>query len=184
VTTYRQRSELEESALRTLIAALEVRGFNVVDVGCPELDPSDPLNIDARLNIDGDDWAVEHCRIVHDPEKIAAERYAEESLFAFGNQTASEYGIRIMVGFYLPRWPEEQKPPIAFFERIKERIRVSAQSGTNDRDSECQIYVSPGDPAFEFSFFSTDDPLIRNQLLKGLKVPLLKKQDKQFLPAR
>lgn len=179
-----RRTDFEESALRSLISTLQSKGHNVADVGCPELDPSDPLNIDARFQIDDITWAVEHCRIVYDPDMIAAHKYAEENLRPFGDELASKYGIRLTVALYPPRWQRGQNPPIAFFNRIKKRIEASAQSGLIDQDGECQIYVNAEGPEFEMSFFTSNDPLIRNQLLNGLKEPLLKKHDKQFMPAR
>jgi hypothetical protein len=39
-------------------------------------------------------WAVEHCRIVYDPDMIAAQQYAEKNLQPFGNEIASKYGVR------------------------------------------------------------------------------------------
>jgi len=179
-----RRTDFEESALRSLISALHARGRNAVDVGCPELDPSDPLNIDARFEIDDVAWAVEHCRIVYDADMIAAHQYAEDSLRPFGNELAHKYGVRLTVALYPPRWQRGQNPPIAFFNRIKKRMEASAQSGLKDQDRECQIYVTAEDPEFEMSFFTANDPLVRNQLLNGLKEPLLKKHEKQFMPAR
>jgi len=156
-----RRTDFEESALRSLISALQLRGHNAVDVGCPELDPSDPLNIDARFEIDDVAWAVEHCRIVYDSDMIAAHQYAEDSLRPFGNELAHKYGVRLTVALYPPRWQLGQNPPIAFFNRIKKRMEASAQSGLKDQDRECQIYVTAGEPEFEISFFTANDPLVR-----------------------
>ena len=40
------RTNFEESALLTLISALQSRGRIATDIGCPELDPTDRLNIE------------------------------------------------------------------------------------------------------------------------------------------
>lgn len=177
----KRRTDFEESALLTLISALQSRGRTASDIGCPELDPSDRLNTDARFEIDGAAWAVEHCRIVHDPGMIAAHAFADKSLRTFGNDIASKHGVRISVAFYPPRWQRGEGRPNAFYSRIKGRIEASAQSRINDRDSDCQIYVNAEQPEFEMSFFTANDALIRNQLLSGLKRPLLKKHAKQFM---
>jgi len=177
------RSEHEESALRCLIVALSARGREAVDIGCPEQDQSDPLNVDARFNIEGVEWAVEHCRITHDSGKIAAEQYAEKRIVPSGNTIAAEFGVHINLALYPPRWAKSEKKPKAFFDRVIERIRNAAESGIVDRDGVCQIYVRPGEPLFEYSFFSADDPLIRNQLIRGIGTTLLKKNQKQFKPS-
>lgn len=179
-----RRTDFEESAINSLILALRSRGHNVVDLGCPELDPADPLNVDARFEIDGVNWAVEHSRIVHDPTMIAAHRYAENSLQSYGNELATKYGVRLAIALYPPRWQRGKNPPAAYFGRIKIRMEASAQSGLNNLDEECQIYVTPEASKFEMSFFTTNDPLVRNQLLNGIREPLLKKLEKQFEAVR
>lgn len=155
-----------------------------IDMSCPELDPEDRLNIDARFEIDGVEWAVEHCRIVHDSDMIAAHAYADTSLRSFGNEVARSHGVRVAITFYPPRWQRREGRPVDFYDRIRKRIEAAAQSRKNDRDDNCQIYVTTEAPEFEMSFFTTNDALVRNQLLNGLKRPLLKKREKQFIPAQ
>ena len=175
-----RRNDFEESAINSLVLALLSEGHNVGDVGCPELDPSDPLNVDARFEIDGVAWAIEHSRIVHDPMMIAAHQYAEKSLRSFGNNLAVTYGVRLTIALYPPRWQSGENPRVAYFSRIKNRMEASSQSGLNDHDDECQIHVTSEASSFEMSFFTSNDPLVKNQLLNGLREPLLKKHEKQF----
>jgi hypothetical protein len=82
----KRRTDFEESAINSLMLTLQSKGHNVVDLGCPELDSSDPLNVDARFEIDGVVWAAEHSRIVHDPRMIPAHQYVERSLLSASNQ--------------------------------------------------------------------------------------------------
>jgi hypothetical protein len=177
------RSDFEESALQCLSAALRARGFVVEDIGCPDLDPSDPLNVDARFMIDDVEWAVEHCRVVHDPKSIAAREYAEEVLTRRGNEIAAEFGVNLTVALYPPRWTDTEGPPKAFFNNIIRRLQDAASSAVDDLDKSCQISARKGGPGFTISFFSAEDPLIRNQLLNGIKDSLEKKHEKQFTPA-
>lgn len=138
-----RRTDFEQSAIDSLKLALESQGHNVVDVGCPELNPSDPLNVDARFEIDGVVWAVEHSRIVYDQAMIAAHRYAEKSLRSFGDELARVHGVRISIALYPPRWPRGKSPPVQYFRRIKDRMEASAHSRLNDQDNDCQIFVTP-----------------------------------------
>ncbi len=177
------RSDFEESALQGVISALRSRGFAVEDVARPDLDSSDPLNVDARFMIDDVEWAVEHCRVVHDPKSIAAREYAEKVLTPEGNEIAAEFGVNLSVALYPPRWAEAEGPPKEFFDSLIRRLRVAASRAVDDRDKSCQIHARKGGPGFAVSFFSADDPLIRNQLLNGIKDSLQKKHEKQFMPA-
>jgi hypothetical protein len=166
--------------MRSLILALQSKGHSVIDLGCPELDRSDSLNVDARFDIDGVIWAVEHSRVVHDPNMIAAHQFAEKNLRAFGDEIARKYSVRLSIAFYPPRWHRRNGPPTAYFNRIRDRMEASAHSGFNDHDDNCQIFVSSESSEFEMSFFTANDPLVRNQLLKGIREPLLKKHRSQF----
>ena len=48
-----KRRPFEQGALDDLGNELCRRGRNCEDLGCPELDPQDPLQVDGRFNIDG-----------------------------------------------------------------------------------------------------------------------------------
>jgi hypothetical protein len=88
-----KRRPFEQGALDEFGNELSRRGRNCEDLGCPELDPQDPLQVDGRFNIDGRQWAIEHCRIAYDQEMVSAERYAKKELAAPLKAIAEEFEV-------------------------------------------------------------------------------------------
>ena len=179
-----KRRPFEQGALDDLGNELSRRGRNCEDLGCPELDPQDPLQVDGRFNIDGRQWAIEHCRIAYDQEMVSAERYAKKELAAPLKAIAAEFEVVLSLGFHPPRRGRREPPPVDFYDDVRKRARVAAKSGRNDLEKRCQIYVRSGPPAVSMSFLTADNPLVASQLMNGLQDPLAHKRDRQLPPAK
>jgi hypothetical protein len=70
-------------------------------VGHPEDDPTCPLNVDALVDIDGVVWAVDHMRLVYEPDLVPAVDEVGEVLRAALERVAVEYD-RYLVVVYVP----------------------------------------------------------------------------------
>jgi hypothetical protein len=102
-------SALELGALADLRLALTQRGRSCEIVGYPEADGDDPMTVDARFEIDGVVWAVEHTRVMPDDSMVPAQREAEKALLPKLDALAVEHGVRLTVAIFAPRWTEGNK---------------------------------------------------------------------------
>ena len=94
--------DFERTAISGLASHLRSLGHNVEELGHPEDDPSNPLNVDAEWRSDDEPWAVEHSRIVYDHQAIPAEKAAERYLRPKLEAIARKYGVWLQLGFHAP----------------------------------------------------------------------------------
>ena len=94
------RRQWERKALEGLVEHLRNQNHVARITSWPENDPADPLSVDARIVIDGQEWAADHQRIVYDSQHPAAEKAARNYL----RPRLEELASRHRVGFYPPRW--------------------------------------------------------------------------------
>ena len=113
-----KRPPFEQAALDDLRNELIRRGRKCADLGCPDLDHGDPLTVDGRFNIDGREWAIEHCRIVYEPKTVPAEHYANKVLGGRLEEIAETFEVALSLALFPPRWEKGTPPPVAFYDDV------------------------------------------------------------------
>ena len=120
------RRQWERKALEGLVEHLRNQNHVARITSWPENDPADPLSVDARIVIDGQEWAADHQRIVYDSQHPAAEKAARNYL----RPRLEELASRHRVGFYPPRWGKGDPLPTQAWDRI---VAVADESGASGR---------------------------------------------------
>ena len=70
----------EDAALKAFRDELTARGREAVIAAYPDRDPQHPLDVDALVRIDGEEWAVDHSLIARPPTLIPALKQAGKVL--------------------------------------------------------------------------------------------------------
>jgi hypothetical protein len=67
-------------ALQALVNELKARGRDASMTGRPDIDGHPALTTDATMEIDGNEWAVDHCLVSREPDLPPAMAQAEKAL--------------------------------------------------------------------------------------------------------
>jgi hypothetical protein len=98
-TSQREKEDHEDRALNTLIRTLAGLGHDALIVTHPDRDPSHPLTVDALLNIDGTEWAVDHFLLSRDNRIPGARRSTEKRLRPALETIARAAGIALSISY-------------------------------------------------------------------------------------
>lgn len=92
----------EEGALQALVNELKARGRDARMTGRPDIDGHPALTTDATMEIDGNEWAVDHCLVSREPDLPPAMAQAEKTLSSRLQAIAEAHKCGLAVS-YLPQ---------------------------------------------------------------------------------
>jgi hypothetical protein len=98
----------EEGALQALVNELKARGRDARMTGRPDIDGHPALTTDATMEIDGNEWAVDHCLVSREPDLPPAMAQAEKTLSSRLQAIAEAHKCGLAVS-YLPQAKTSQE---------------------------------------------------------------------------
>lgn len=176
--------QFERCAIGGLASYFLSLGLSLTELGHPEDDPENPINVDAIFQIESKLWAIEHSRIVHDSKGPAAKQAAENYLRPKLCKLAKIHKVQLHASLYPPRWTGKQKPKHEWgtiVELAKKAIKLKEWSMDERGNS---VIATPGTPSVTFNFFPSDNPLLEIQYKKALRDPLISKLSGQLKLAK
>ena len=178
------RRQWERKALEGLVEHLRDQNHASRITAWPEDDPADPLSVDARIVIDGQEWGADHQRIVYDPKHPAAEKAARKYLRPRLEELASRHRVGFNVGSYPPRWGRGDPLPTQAWDRI---VAVAYEVGASGRRFEelgLSVWPMPPSRGVQFIVWAAENASLGGQYEKALREPLNKKLSGQLRRAK
>ena len=185
-----EKDDHEDGALQALCEELIARGNHAHITAHPDRDRGHPLTVDAMINIDGTEWAVDHCLLSRPQLLPPAMKAAEVALQTRLDAIAKEHK-RLIFASYLPQTGVKgEKWGAAYYDRIVklagEAVAMDAPVVVGD-DTFSMVQTRPSDsPAAVLAPFTdtTGHPGVGTQVDAGLRAPLLKKLEGQLKQAK
>ena len=179
------KRQWERKALEGLVEHLRDQNHVARITSWPEDEPADPLSVDARIVIDGQEWAADHQRIVYDPKHPAAEKAARNYLRPRLEELAYRHKVGFNVGFYPPRWGKGDPLPTQAWDRI---VAVASEAGASGRRFEelglLSVWPMPPSWGVQFLVWAAEDASLGSQYEKALRAPLNEKLSGQLRRAK
>jgi len=182
-------SDQEDAALQAFCDELTARGHQTRITCNPDRDQHHHLTVDALIDIDGEQWAVDHCLLSRPPQLPPAMKNAEAALQTRLDAIAQEHG-RMIVASYLPQTGAVgQQWGTAYYDKLielaKQAVTTDGLVGGDDGFATAQAVPSqtPGVVLVPFTD-TTGNPLTSAQIDAGLRTPLLEKLDGQLKRAK
>jgi hypothetical protein len=182
--TPEEQRNFERDALSGLADHLRTLGLVVAEVGHPEDEPSNPLNVDTEFLIDGERWAAEHTRIVYDHRALAAEEAAERYLRPKLARIADSHQVWLQLGFYAPRWAGKRRPTAAWDAMVVLAERAASTGSFVDDDRGNSVFARRGSPMVSFCFFASENAALGDQYNNALGAWLRSKLARQLPVAK
>jgi hypothetical protein len=180
----------EEGALQALVNELKARGRDARMTGRPDIDGHPALTTDATMEIDGNEWAVDHCLVSREPDLPPAMAQAEKTLSSRLQAIAEAHKCGLAVS-YLPQAKSghSRQEIEDYYNEVTATAEAAAKSeeisvGT---DGFITVQVYPADPPEAVLIPVTDTtgtPFLGTQLEAGLTAPLTKKLTGQLKNAK
>jgi hypothetical protein len=181
-----EKTDHEDRALAALVRALSGTGHQARVASHPDRDNSVSLTVDALVDLDGTQWAVDHCLLSRDDRipgaRQGTEKRLQEPLEAIARQT----GVALSVTYQ----PHAGPDTAAYCETILDMARAVAVDGqTRYRDDGCtSVAVWPHAPAGEVGLSPfltmTRDARLSNQIEEGIGPALDRKLAGQLRRAK
>ncbi len=182
--THDPQRYFERDAIRGLASHFRSLGLLVAELGHPEDDPEHLINVDAKFQIGNILWAVEHSRIVYDPQGVPAETAAEKYLRPRLSEIAKLHGIHLRAAFYAPRWNGKKLPRAEWDAIVKLAQKAASEKGWAADERGNSVVATAGTPSVDFTFFASDNPYLAAQYEKALRSPLNSKLSGQLRLAK
>lgn len=183
------KSDHEDTALAAFCDELTARGCRVRVTAHPDRYPGHPLSVDALIDIDGEEWAIDHCLLSRPPQLPPAMNAAEAALQTKLDQIAHQHG-RVIVASYLPQTGTKgQQWGAAYYDKLIELAEQAAATEglTSGDDGFATVQAipsqTPGAVLVPFTD-TTASPFTITQLDAGLREPFLRKLDGQLRRAK
>lgn len=184
------KEQHEDSALQALADELRVQGHQAAVVANPDRDDSHTLTVDATIEIDGTEWAVDHMLLSRPANLQPAMAEAETALQNRLDAVAKAHKLSLLVS-YLPQAKADhtKKQIDDYYASV---VQLAEQAGTTNSpawgdDGMASAQPFPGMPsAAHLAPFTdtTGSALLGTQLEAGLKTPLAKKLTGQLKDAK
>src|SRR5262249_125992 len=153
--------------------------------GRPDIDGHPVLTTDAVLEIDGREWAVDHCLVSREPDLPPAMAQAEKTLLARLQPVADAHKCGLAISF-LPQAKSGQtkKEGENYYDEVVRTAETAAETGQMAMGSDgfitAQVYDA-GPPGVSLIPFTdtTGNAFLGTQIEAGLASPLAKKLDGQ-----
>lgn len=180
----------EEGALQALVNDLKARGRDAKITGRPDIEGHQVLTTDAILEIDGREWAVDHCLVSREPDLPPAMAQAEKTLLSRLQAVAEAHKCRLTVS-YLPQAKSgrSRQEIEDYYNEVIGTAETAAKSGQMSAGSDgfITVQVHPANaPEVALIPFTdtTGNPFLGTQLEAGLTRPLTKKLTGQLKNAK
>jgi hypothetical protein len=180
----------EEGALQALVNELKARGRDTRITGRPDIDGHPSLTTDATMEIDGREWAVDHCLVSREPDLPPAMAQAERTLSSRLQAIAEAHKCGLAVS-YLPQAKSghSRQEIEDYYNEVTATAETAAKSGemSAGTDGFITVQVFPADPPEAILIPFTDttgNPFLGTQLEAGLIGPLTKKLTGQLKNAK
>jgi hypothetical protein len=180
----------EEGALQALVSELKARGRDARITGRPDIEGHHILTTDATLEVDGREWAVDHCLVSREPDLPPAMAQAERTLSSRLQAIAEAHKCGLAVS-YLPQAKSgrSRREIEDYCNEVTETAETAAKSGQMSAGSDgfITVQVYPADPPEAVLIPFTDttgNPFLGTQLEAGLTRPLTKKLTGQLKNAK
>jgi hypothetical protein len=184
------KAQHEEGALQTLVSELKARGRDARIIDRPDIDGHEVLTTGAILQIDGREWAVDHCLVSREPDLPPAMAQAERTLSSRLQAVAEEHKCGLAVR-YLPqaRSGRTRREIEDYYNKVIETAEAAEKNGEMSvgGDGFITVQVYPADPpeSVLIPFTNTTGNLfLGTQLEAGLTRPLTKKLTGQLRNAK
>ncbi len=180
----------EEGALQALVGELRARGRDAKLVARPDVDGHPELTTDAIIDIDGREWAVDHCLVSRPEELPPAMAQAEAMLRSRLQVVAEQYQCGLHVS-YLPQAQDgrSRRDIERYYEDVIQTATLAARTGEiqGGSDAFIMVQVFPADPAAALLAPFTDttgSAFLGTQVEAGLSRALTKKLTQQLKRAK
>jgi len=180
----------EEGALQALVSELKARGRDARITGRPDIEGHQVLTTDATLEVDGREWAVDHCLVSREPDLPPSMAQAETTLSSRLQAIAEAHKCGLAVS-YLPQAKSgrSRREIEDYYNEVTETAEAAAKSGRMSAggDGFITVQVYPADPPEAVLIPFTDttgNPFLGTQLEAGLTAPLTKKLNGQLKNAK
>lgn len=181
-------SPFERGAIDGLVSHLRNSSREVELICIPEDNEKHPLTVDGELQIDGERWAVDHMRVSRDSMTIPATTSIEKLLKPMLDEFARERNVTLFVTLHPPRLAQNRQAAQTFRDSVLVLAREAVEDlGALKHDKNhtfVRALTETCMPGSLISVWGDDDPLVENQVRKGIRDPLLKKFNKQLRNAR
>jgi hypothetical protein len=180
----------EQGALQALVNELKARGRSAVVTGRPDIDGHPVLTTDATMEIDGNEWAVDHCLVSREPDLPPAMAQAEKTVSSRLQAIAEAHKCGLAVS-YLPqaRSGHSRQEIEDYYNEVAATAEAAAKSEEFSVGSDgfitVQVYPAHPPEAVLILFAdTTGTPFLGTQLEAGLTAPLTKKLTGQLKNAK
>ena len=181
-------SSFERRAIDGFVAHLQNSGLRAEVVCYPEERSEHPLMVDGELLVDGESWAVDHMRVSREPATIPAIRDIEAHLKPELDELATMHQVALSAVLFPPRLGNDQQAKSAWRKSVhdlaEEAIGDLGITKHDQNNTSITAMMEVAEPSATISTWSSDDPLVENQVRSGTKDSLLKKFRKQLPIAR
>lgn len=188
-----QGSVAEEGrAIQLLCDTLTAAGQPASIVGRPDQDPTDPLTVDAVIDVDGRRWAVDVCAVTFSPKLLPAMQRGDAALRGPLEAIAAREGCGLRVAYV----PQEGEPGEAdwgadYYKRIIEAAEGLAQQGAGASElvadgTDIEVLMEPeaGAPRVQLLKWLAKTPDIAQSVTDELTRPVTKKLTGQLARAK
>ena len=185
-----EKAKHEETALQALVDELKARGRTAKITGRPDIDGHPTLTTDGIIEIDGREWAVDHCLVSRSADLPPAMAQAERMLRSRLQAVADAHQCGLLVS-YLPQANSGRGRQAIeeYYNVVVETAEAAALTGEIHDGSDGFIYaqVFPADPpVVQLAPFldTTGSAFLGTQIEAGLTAALIKKLTHQLKRAK
>lgn len=179
------KAQHEESALQELVNELKARGRQARITGRPDIDGHPVLTTDAVLEIDGREWAVDHCLVSREPDLPPAMAQADKTLSSRLQPVADAHKCGLAVS-YLPQAKSghTKKEIENYYDEVVRTAETAAKTRqmavADDGFITAQVYDADPPEVIVIPFTdTTGNAFLGAQIEAGLAGPLTKKLEGQ-----
>lgn len=184
------KEQHEESALQELVNELKARGRQARITGRPDIDGHPVLTTDAVLEVDGREWAVDHCLVSREADLPPAMAQADKTLSARLQPVADAHSRGLAVS-YLPqaKASHTKKEIENYYDEVVRTAETAAGTGQmavgHDGFITVQVYDADQPEVSLIPFTdTTGNAFLGTQIEAGLAGPLAKKLEGQLKRAK